>query len=115
ATLAHVDVWNTWYDGHGNRPGGFRAAQAGIDAACMRAGRDPATLERSVCVLVRLGPDAERPDEPGVIPLEGPPEALTAGLRAFAEAGAHEVIVVCDPINEASIRYLAPIIRAARA
>ncbi len=114
ATLPSVDAWNTWYEPHGNTSDGFRTAQAAIDAACERAGRDPATLERSVCVLVRLGPGGERPDEPGVIPLEGSPGALAAGLRAFADAGADEVIVVCDPIDEASIGYLEPIIATAR-
>jgi hypothetical protein len=42
----------------------------------------------------------------GVAPLAGPPERLAAALREYAEAGASEVIVVADPITEASIRTL---------
>ena len=45
-----------------------------------------------------------RPDEPGVTPLEGSLDEVGAGLRAIAEAGADELILVLDPITEASIR-----------
>ena len=116
ATLPHVDAWNTWFDWYGNTPEGFATAMATIDAACKRAGRDPATLERSACVLVRLDEDtAERPDEPGVTALRGSSGALAEGLRAMGEAGADEVIVVCDPITEASIRTLGGVLGELRA
>ncbi|HEX6401423.1 MAG TPA: LLM class flavin-dependent oxidoreductase [Actinomycetota bacterium] len=110
ATLPHVDVWNTWYDWFGNTPEGFAAKRAEIDDACVRAGRDPTTLERSACVLVRLNGAGERPVEGDAIPLEGSPETIAAGLLAFAEAGADEVILVCDPITEASVRALGAIV-----
>jgi len=105
ATLPSVGAWNTWFDWYGNTPEGFASSLATIDDACERAGRDPATLERSACVLVRLDDrTAERPDEPGVTPLRGSATEIAAGLRAMADAGVNEVIVVCDPITEASIR-----------
>lgn len=103
AALPHVDVWNTWYDWFGNTPEGFASKAAEIDEACERAGRDPATLRRSACVLVHLDGAGERRVEEDAVPLSGTSEAIGAGLRAFAEAGADEVIVVCDPITEASI------------
>jgi alkanesulfonate monooxygenase SsuD/methylene tetrahydromethanopterin reductase-like flavin-dependent oxidoreductase (luciferase family) len=107
ATLPHVDSWNTWFDWYGNTPEGFAAKQTEIDAACERAGRDPATLERSACVLVQLdGGAGERPVEAGVTPMLGEPTELAAGLRAMAAAGADEVILVCDPITEGSVREL---------
>jgi probable F420-dependent oxidoreductase len=112
ASLPHVDAWNTWYDWYGNTPDGLTAGLAEIDAACERAGRDPTTLERSACVLVRLGEGGERPDEDGVTPLRR--TELGAGLRAFAEAGADEVIVVCDPITESSIREVGSIVADVR-
>jgi probable F420-dependent oxidoreductase len=103
ATLPHVDVWNTWYDWFGNTPEGFATKRTQIDEACERAGRDPATLERSACVLVRFGDAGERPDD-GTPALAGGSEEVTADLRAFAEAGADEVILVLDPVTEATIR-----------
>jgi probable F420-dependent oxidoreductase len=109
AALPYVDAWNTWFDWFGNTAEGFARGNASIDEACERAGRDPATVERSACVLVRFPGDAgERPDEPGVEPIE--PSQLAAELRAFADAGADEVILVCDPITERSIRELGNVV-----
>ena len=110
ATLPHVDVWNTWYDWYGNTAEGFGEKVREIDDACGRAGRDPATLERSACVLVRLGDSDERRAEAGVTPLGGSLDAIGAGLRAIADAGADELILVLDPITEESIRTLEPVV-----
>jgi probable F420-dependent oxidoreductase len=105
ATLPSVDAWNTWYDWYGNSADGFASRNRTIDEACERAGRDPASVERSACVLVRFPGDAgERPDEPGIATIR--PAGVDEALRAFADAGAHEVILVLDPITEASIREL---------
>jgi probable F420-dependent oxidoreductase len=110
ATLPHVDVWNTWYDWYGNTPEGLSEKLVEIDAACERAGRDPASIERSACVLVRLGDTKERPDEEGVTALQGSLDEIGAGLRAIGEAGADELILVLDPITETSIRTLGDVL-----
>jgi probable F420-dependent oxidoreductase len=115
ATLPFVDTWNTWYDWYGNTPQGFRAKHIQIDEACERTGRDPASLDRSACVLVRLDRnDPERPDAEGLTPLEGSPTEIGDGLAAMAEAGADEVILVCDPITEGSIRHLGDVVASVR-
>ena len=109
--LPHVDAWNTWYDWFGNTPDGFADGNARITAAAEDAGRDPADILRSACVLVVLDRTApERPLEDGVPPLEGGTEAIAAGLRAMAEAGADEVILVVSPITERSILDLAAVL-----
>ena len=110
ATLPSVDVWNTWYDWYGNTAEGFRSKVREIADACERAGRDPATLDRSACVLVRLAETAERPEETGVTPLLGSLDDIGAGLREIAAAGADELILVLDPITEGSIRALGPVV-----
>jgi len=105
AALPHVDAWNTWFDWFGNTPEGFARGNATIDDACERVGRDPAAVQRSACVLVRFpGEAGERPDEPGIEAIR--PAGVGDALRAFADAGARDVILVCDPITEASIRDL---------
>jgi probable F420-dependent oxidoreductase len=115
ATLPYVDTWNTWYDGFGNTPQGFREKLSEIDEACERAGRDPASLQRSACLLVRLDQsEAERPNAGGVTPLQGSPAEIADGLAAMAEADADEVILVCDPITEASIRHLGEVVTSIR-
>jgi probable F420-dependent oxidoreductase len=114
ATLPHVDVWNTWFDWYGNTAEGFAARLDEIVEACRRTGRDPDTLERSACVLVQLEAAGERRIEDGVTPLRGSDEEIGAGLRGIAEAGADELILVADPITEASIRRLGPVATSLR-
>jgi probable F420-dependent oxidoreductase len=102
--LPHVDAWNTWYDWYGNTAEGFAEGNARITAAAEAVGRDPTEIARSACVLVALDPTAgERPIEGGVRPLGGSMAEIAAGLRAIAEAGAGEAILVVDPITERSI------------
>lgn len=104
-TLPFVEAWNTWFDWYGNTPEGFAGRLAEVDAACAEVGRDPSTLTKSACLLVRVGEGAgERPDDPSAPAV---PEArFRAVLEEMGEAGADEVIVVADPITETSIRRL---------
>jgi alkanesulfonate monooxygenase SsuD/methylene tetrahydromethanopterin reductase-like flavin-dependent oxidoreductase (luciferase family) len=109
--LPHVDAWNTWWDDYGNTAEGFAELNATITAAARDAGRDPADIARSACVLVVLdGGAAERPVPAGIPPLEGPPDRIAARLRELGEAGADEAILVVDPITEESIRRLAEVV-----
>jgi alkanesulfonate monooxygenase SsuD/methylene tetrahydromethanopterin reductase-like flavin-dependent oxidoreductase (luciferase family) len=104
--LPHVDVWNTWFHEFGNRADGFATRNAAIDAAVEQAGRHPRDVERSACLLVQVGGGrGERradPDAPAV-----PLESLATELRALADAGADEAILVLDPIDEESVRTVA--------
>lgn len=103
-TLPHVDSWNTWYDLYGNSPEGFAAESERVSAAARAAGRDPGEIERSACVFVVLDREAGgRPILDDLAPVEGPPVAIAAHLRALADAGAHEAILVVGPITERSI------------
>ena len=80
--------------------------------AAERAGRDPATLERSACVFVSVesvGRAAATTRTSG----RSAPRTLAAHLRGLEQAGADEAILVADPINEASIRSLGTVIPTA--
>jgi alkanesulfonate monooxygenase SsuD/methylene tetrahydromethanopterin reductase-like flavin-dependent oxidoreductase (luciferase family) len=102
-TLPHVDAWNTWFTHYGNTAEGFAEHNAYISAQAEQAGRDPAEIERSACVLVSVeGGGGER--RPEVDPV--PSERLPQHLEALAQAGADEAILVLDPITETSIRSL---------
>jgi alkanesulfonate monooxygenase SsuD/methylene tetrahydromethanopterin reductase-like flavin-dependent oxidoreductase (luciferase family) len=101
--LPHVESWNTWHTHYGNTPEGFSRHNAQVSEAAERAGRDPATLERSACVLVSAGGRDERPETSP--PVEA--ERLADHLRELEEAGADEAILVASPITEASVRELA--------
>ncbi len=111
--LPHVDAWNSWFEGFGNTPEGFASLNESISSAAREVGRSPAEIERSACVLVRLGSEpVERPHLAEAPALSGAPERIAATVREFGEAGADEVILVVDPINERSVRVLADVVAA---
>jgi alkanesulfonate monooxygenase SsuD/methylene tetrahydromethanopterin reductase-like flavin-dependent oxidoreductase (luciferase family) len=102
--LPYVDAWNTWFSSYGNTVDGFANLRGDIDGACVKAGRDPAELIHSACVLVRVGDGpGERPNDTPPVPLKD----LVSHLRLLAEAGADEAILVLDPIDERSTRQVA--------
>lgn len=113
-TAPHVDSWNAWFDAYGNRPAGIGALRDQVDAAARSAGRDPAAVERTVAVLVRLAGGRGRVQgdtaQDAVPPVEGAPEEIATTLRAFAAEGIAHVQLVVDPITLASLDALAPVL-----
>jgi alkanesulfonate monooxygenase SsuD/methylene tetrahydromethanopterin reductase-like flavin-dependent oxidoreductase (luciferase family) len=112
-TMAHTDAWNVWYDDFDNDPAKLAPFRERVDTACRDVGRDPAEVERTAAVLVRLTGGVGRDDagsRRGVPPLEGPSETIAAGLRAFTAEGIGHVQLVLDPITEASIAEIAPVL-----
>jgi probable F420-dependent oxidoreductase len=115
ATIPYVAAWNSWYEATTNRPDGVAPLRSLVDAAAVGAGRDPAAIERTVAILVRMPGGSGRPSgdtkpRPGVTPLEGPAELIAETLRAYAREGIGHVQLVVDPITEASIAALAPVL-----
>jgi alkanesulfonate monooxygenase SsuD/methylene tetrahydromethanopterin reductase-like flavin-dependent oxidoreductase (luciferase family) len=115
-TAPHVDSWNAWYADTGNRASGVATLKDKVDAACVEVGRDPAAIERTVAVQVRLpggsgrtmGNESTADTAPA---LEGPIEAMADELRAYARAGIGEVQLVLDPIDRPSIERFAGVLR----
>ena len=110
---AHADAWNAWFTWYGNRPEGIAALRKKVDAACAAEGRDPATLERTVAVLVQVedgqitprgGPEEKAP------PVRGSPDEVAEALRAFAAEGISHIQLVLDPITVASIEWMRPVL-----
>ena len=103
----HINAWNAWYNATGNSPAGIAPLRAQVDAAARGAGRDPAEIERTVAVLVRLPGGIGRlmgDDTMNEIPaLTGSAEEMAEELRAYARAGIGAVQVVLDPITLGSI------------
>jgi alkanesulfonate monooxygenase SsuD/methylene tetrahydromethanopterin reductase-like flavin-dependent oxidoreductase (luciferase family) len=109
-TLPHVDWWNCWYAWYGNTPEGFASLNRRVGEAVERAGRDPAEVARSACVLVELAEDAvRRPHTDDDVPPVAPGD-LPAHLAALADAGADEAILILRPIDEQSIRAVAAVL-----
>jgi alkanesulfonate monooxygenase SsuD/methylene tetrahydromethanopterin reductase-like flavin-dependent oxidoreductase (luciferase family) len=106
-TAELADHWN----------GGMRsidevpALLAALDAACAAVGRDPATVTRSVEVLVRpRDADADREERE----IRGTPDAIATALRRFGALGIHELQVQLRPNSVAGVEAFAPVIDAIR-
>jgi len=91
ASSAHLQYWNCWYSWYGNTPSGFAKLSATFEG----------TFRRSACVLVTVGDDGERPADPASPPVDA--AALRRHLDELDAAGADEVILILDPINERSL------------
>ncbi len=111
-TAPHADSWNAWHDWFDNRPEGLAPLNESVDIACRDVGRDPASIERTATILVRLtgGTGRNQGDRSGrsTPPLTGTPEELAGAIRAYADAGIAHVQLVLDPITLESIEEFAP-------
>jgi len=99
-TAPHVDSWNAWFDAFGNRPAGVGALRDQVDAAARAAGRDPAAIERTVAVQVRLPGGRGRVQgatahdaEP---PVEGSAEERSALTNWQTEAKIADLAAFCN-------------------
>ena len=115
ATLPHAQSWNAWYADTRNAPEGVPPLRDRVDEAARAAGRDPADIERTVAVLVRLpgGTGRTMGDTDGrqqVPPIEGDADTIADALLAYAREGIDHVQLVLDPITEASVAALAPVL-----
>ena len=112
-TLPFVQAWNVWHTETHNSPDGVAPLNARVAAACAKVGRDPATIEATVVVLVRTKGGVGRRQGDGSLdttpnPLQGSPEVIAEELRAYARAGVKHVQLVVDPISVESLESLAP-------
>ncbi len=115
ATAPYMHAWNAWYADTGNAPAGVARLRDLVDAAAVAAGRDPASIERTVAVQVRMPGGTGRvmgDTDPRqvVTPLEGPADVIAQELLAYAREGIGHVQLVVDPITEASVAALAPVL-----
>jgi len=114
-TAPHVAAWNSWYADTGNTPAGIAPLRDKVDAAARAAGRDPAAIERTVAVQVRMPGGTGRTmgdsdAKQDVAPLQGSPDAIAEELRAYAREGIGHVQLVLDPITRESIERFAPVL-----
>ena len=116
-TAQYADFWNRYLIFGRSRADEVPALREKVDAACADVGRDPATLGRTVAVLIDF---INRPDSPPVWnrpqanpePITGSPEEIAAQLRAFADEGISHIQVWTSPRNVQGIEMLAPVLEA---
>ena len=108
-TARHAHAWNTaWYGAPDEH---LRGRLDALDTALAAEGRDPATLERTVGIEVRdpsLGPaepgDEEESEDRA---FGGSVDELAEAIAAYDELGIGHLIVLLQPMTEASLERLA--------
>lgn len=110
--LPHVASWNSWFTDFGNDPAQLPALVSEIEEACHLAGRDPATLEKTVALLFDLSGSGGRRLSRN--PIQGDIEAMADAMRQAAAAGIDGIQLVLDPIDEQSIATMADVLASFR-
>ena len=106
-TLPHVVAWNVWFDEFDNDPSRLHVPLSALERGCEAAGRDPATIEKTVALLVQFEGSPTRSNT--LNPVTGSPAEMAAALDAVARAGIDHVQLVLDPITEDSIERAAAV------
>jgi alkanesulfonate monooxygenase SsuD/methylene tetrahydromethanopterin reductase-like flavin-dependent oxidoreductase (luciferase family) len=118
----YADYWNAYYDDTRNSVDNIPRLREIVDAACRTAGRDPATLIRTVTVLAAddAGGDASwnrLPTPYGKLalkPLSGTPEQLATELDKYARAGIAHIQMSIDPTTPQTIEGFARVLERLR-
>ena len=115
-TARYADLWNGWLVWSRSWPDTIPPLRERIDAACVAAGRSPATLGRTVALLARVPGLQARlvstaPDGGGD-PLQGSAEEIAEALRGFAREGIDEVQIIHSPNTVQGIEGFAPVLEA---
>jgi probable F420-dependent oxidoreductase len=112
--VRYADQWNAYFTHTANRPAGVAPLREKVDLACRTAGRDPATLARTVAVFVDMAPSRRAspplPSHWTFTPLSGDSERLADELRAYAREGITHVQLWLEPNTLESIEAFAPVL-----
>ena len=110
----HADLWNAWLTWGRSWPDAIPPLRETVDRACRDVGRDPASLGRTVALLVQV-PDRDArvtltsPSGSGD-PLSGSTAEIAAALRGFARAGIAHIQLIHAPNSAAGIAAMAPVL-----
>ncbi|MHB8398704.1 MAG: LLM class flavin-dependent oxidoreductase [Candidatus Limnocylindrales bacterium] len=104
----HADIWS-WSVEERSDLEEFGPRLAALEAACVDAGRDPATIGRSAGIIVEPTSITGAAEALGV-PIRGSTEEIADGLRAFRSGGFTHVEVLLWPRTLAALEAMAPVL-----
>lgn len=113
-TARYADQWNAWLAMTDSSPHHVPPLNAAVDAACAEVGRDPATLERTISIMVDVAGGAEVPASMGrgvANPVRGTPAEIAATIRAFADQNITHLQLYLLPNTVETIRAFEPVLR----
>jgi alkanesulfonate monooxygenase SsuD/methylene tetrahydromethanopterin reductase-like flavin-dependent oxidoreductase (luciferase family) len=102
-TAQFADLWNVGYMGE---PETLAAPRAKLEAACRKAGRDPATI--GITVFIGLWFPDLRATKPNAFetPLTGSAEEIAAAMWGYRELGVQHIMFQIEPDTPESRRRL---------
>lgn len=106
----YADQCNGWLLHGRSHPDELPAMREAVDAACAAVGRDPASLTRTIGIMVDQRPEGHRGGTGAAIPLTGTDREIAAGIRAFAEGGIEHIHIVPTIQGLAGIERLAELL-----
>jgi alkanesulfonate monooxygenase SsuD/methylene tetrahydromethanopterin reductase-like flavin-dependent oxidoreductase (luciferase family) len=113
-TARYADQWNAWLAMTDSSPDRVPPLNAAVDAACADVGRDPATLERTISIMVDVAGGAAIPASMGrgvATPVRGTPAEIAATIRAFAAQRITHLQLYLLPNTVETIQAFAPVLR----
>jgi alkanesulfonate monooxygenase SsuD/methylene tetrahydromethanopterin reductase-like flavin-dependent oxidoreductase (luciferase family) len=109
-TARYADIWNGWLAPLTSSPTDYVPMRARVDEACVAAGREPASLTRTVSLLVNMRGKTEVHVARLGTPLTGEPEEIAQTLHEFAGMGVEHIQVWLYPGSVAHIEAFAPVL-----
>ena len=117
----YADLWNAYYDDTHNKVEGIKRLRPVVDEACEKEGRDPATLERTVTVLV--ADDTADPwwdklptdnwvEQGPLRPLMGEPQVIAEAILEYEREGVSHLQVCLEPTDTKSIETFGAVLEA---
>lgn len=101
----YADAWNVDLWGS-HTPDEIPPLRAAVDVACRDAGRDPASLERTIALNMNPTGAAHVPTSSAI---QGTPEELAGVLRGFVQEGITHFQIGMLPCTLASLEAFAPV------
>ncbi|MDP9467942.1 MAG: LLM class flavin-dependent oxidoreductase [Chloroflexota bacterium] len=107
----HADIWSA-YATESSLPAAFEPMLKALDEACADVGRDPASLGRSIGVVVEPTDDSGAEAADMGIPIRGTPTEIADTFKVFAGMGVTRLEVLLWPDTGPVVQALAPVLAA---
>ena len=104
----HADTWS-WYVEERSKLAEFAPLLVALEAACLQADRDPASIGRSAGIIVEPT-DVTGAAKELAVPLSGSAEAIADGIRAFRDGGFTQLEILLWPRTVAALDAMAPVL-----
>ena len=108
AAAVHADIWSA-FPTTSSLPEAFRAMTEQLDLICDGIGRDPASIGRSVGVIVEPGTERSAEALGFGVPITGSTDQITDTIAGFAEVGVSRVEIHPWPQTIDVLEQLAPV------